>query len=154
MGLCDRCALTYKGALYAWGCGLAGQLGLGPRHGFFLSDAMLRNILVLVIPSGVHLVTCSHSYSSITTKDGSTDNVIIPMVSVKCTLSLIPFPCWLLVCIVKNCKTYFGSEMVVCFYVHFLNKTSQVHWRRKLAAGGDHSAVLTDGCFLKELCAF
>lgn len=67
------CALTSQGSLYAWGCGQAGQLGLGPQQGFFscnASDAMLRNIPVMVIPSGVQLVTCGHSHTLISMRDG------------------------------------------------------------------------------------
>lgn len=69
------CAVTDKGALYAWGGGQAGQLGLGPQTGFFSctpneSEMMLRNIPVLVIPSGVQLVACGHCHTLISTKDG------------------------------------------------------------------------------------
>lgn len=69
------CALTAKGTLYAWGGGQAGQLGLGPMDGFFscapnASDALLRNIPVVVIPFGVKLVTCGHSHTLISTRDG------------------------------------------------------------------------------------
>jgi len=69
------CALTAKGTLYAWGGGQAGQLGLGPQHGSFFcapngSDAILRNIPAVVIPSGVQLVTCGHSHTLISMRDG------------------------------------------------------------------------------------
>lgn len=70
------CALTEKGALYAWGGGREGQLGLGPQNGFFSclpneTEAYLRNIPVLVVPSGVQLVTCGHSHTLVAMKDGS-----------------------------------------------------------------------------------
>ncbi|CAI9109895.1 OLC1v1009818C1 [Oldenlandia corymbosa var. corymbosa] len=69
------CALTAKGALYAWGGGQAGQLGLGPQNGFFScssNDAvtMLRNLPILVIPNGVQLVACGHSHTLVSTRDG------------------------------------------------------------------------------------
>ncbi|BBH00188.1 Regulator of chromosome condensation family protein [Prunus dulcis] len=67
------CAVTQKGALYAWGGGRSGQLGLGPDTGFFSCNA---------------------------------------------------------------------------------NESECVGEVRKLAAGGGHSAVLTDACSLKELCEF
>lgn len=69
------CAITVKGALYAWGGGQVGQLGLGPQAGsasfiFKDSEKMLRNIPVLVIPSGVELVACGHSHTLISTREG------------------------------------------------------------------------------------
>lgn len=69
------CALTSKGTLYAWGDGQAGQLGLGPQTGNFSfipteSDSFLRNIPILVVPSGVQLVACGHSHTLIAMKDG------------------------------------------------------------------------------------
>lgn len=69
------CAVTSTGALYAWGGGQAGQLGLGPQNGFFSfvpreSNILLRNIPALVVPSGVQLVTCGHSHTLISMKDG------------------------------------------------------------------------------------
>lgn len=69
------CAVTKKGALYAWGGSRVGQLGLGPQTGFFSfasngSEMMLRNLPVLVIPNGVQLVACGHSHVLISTRDG------------------------------------------------------------------------------------
>lgn len=69
------CAVTLKGALYAWGGDQAGQLGLGPQNGFFScsstgSEMLLRNIPVLVIPTGVQLVACGHSHTLASTRDG------------------------------------------------------------------------------------
>lgn len=69
------CALTLKGALYVWGSGQAGQLGLGPQTGFFScvpndSHTLLRNLPVLAIPTGVELVACGHSHTLISTRDG------------------------------------------------------------------------------------
>lgn len=40
------------------------------------------------------------------------------------------------------------------FYVKFFLNDRCVGEVRKLAAGGGHSAVLTDACSLKELCEF
>ncbi|XP_047310247.1 ultraviolet-B receptor UVR8 [Impatiens glandulifera] len=128
------CALAKKGALYAWGGGQAGQLGLGPHNGFFSvnpneSDAMLRNIPVLVVPSDVQLVTCGHSHTLILTKDGRIHgwgyNGYGQAANEKSTYAWYPSP-------VDWCV----GEI------------------RKLAAGGGHSAVLTDACSLKELCEF
>lgn len=69
------CVVTKKGALYAWGGGQVGQLGLGPQSGFFScvlneSESFLRNIPALVVPNGVHLVACGHSHTLISTRDG------------------------------------------------------------------------------------
>jgi alpha-tubulin suppressor-like RCC1 family protein len=69
------CAVTEGGALYAWGGGHVGQLGVGPQSGLFScslngSDMLLRNIPVLVIPSGVRLATCGHSHTLVSMKDG------------------------------------------------------------------------------------
>ncbi|GFP79804.1 probable E3 ubiquitin-protein ligase herc4 [Phtheirospermum japonicum] len=128
------CALTEKGSLYAWGGGHAGQLGLGPQNGFFScvpngTEMMLRNIPVLVIPSGVQLVCCGHSHTLICTKEGRIYgwgyNSYGQAANEKCTYAWYPSP-------VDWCV----GEV------------------RKLAAGGGHSAVLTDACSLKELCEF
>ncbi|KAF5735623.1 putative Protein pim1 [Tripterygium wilfordii] len=71
------CAVTRKGALYAWSWGgsQAGQLGLGPQFGIFScipnkSELYLRNIPVLVVPTGVELVACGHSHTLICLRDG------------------------------------------------------------------------------------
>lgn len=69
------CVLTLQGALYAWGGGQAGQLGLGPQSGFFScslseSEMLLRNTPVLILLDGVELLACGHSHTLIYTKDG------------------------------------------------------------------------------------
>ncbi|XP_051180903.2 ultraviolet-B receptor UVR8 [Lolium perenne] len=128
------CAVTEGGALYAWGGGHVGQLGLGPQSGFFSctlngSDVLLRNIPVLVIPSGVRLVTCGHSHTLISVKDGRIYgwgyNSYGQAANEKSTYAWYPSP-------VDWCV----GEV------------------RRLAAGGGHSAVLTDASSLKELCEF
>lgn len=68
-------AVTDRGALYAWGGGQAAQLGIGQKTGLIscvdgVSETMLRNIIFLVLPNGVHLVACGHSHTLIATKDG------------------------------------------------------------------------------------
>ncbi|XP_072988298.1 ultraviolet-B receptor UVR8 [Typha latifolia] len=128
------CALTPEGALYAWGGGQAGQLGLGPQNGFFScmpngSDFLLRNIPVLVVLTGVQLVTCGHSHTLISMRDGRIYG-------------------W-------GYNSYGQAANEKSTYAWF---PSPVDWCvgevRRLAAGGGHSAVLTDACSLKELCEF
>ncbi|PAN46224.1 hypothetical protein PAHAL_9G171000 [Panicum hallii] len=128
------CAVTEGGALYAWGGGHVGQLGVGPQSGFFScslngSDMLLRNIPVLVIPSGVRLATCGHSHTLVSMKDGRIYG-------------------W-------GYNSYGQAANAKSTYAWF---PSPVDWCvgevRRLAAGGGHSAVLTDACSLKELCEF
>ncbi|GAV83226.1 RCC1 domain-containing protein/RCC1_2 domain-containing protein [Cephalotus follicularis] len=128
------CALSSKGALYAWGGGQAGQLGLGPRTGFFPfgpndSETFFRNIPALVVPTGVQLVACGHSHTLISMRDGRIHG-------------------W-------GYNSYGQAANERSTYAWF---PSPIDWCvgevRKLAAGGGHSAVLTDACSLKELCEF
>ncbi|KAK4776633.1 hypothetical protein SAY86_005321 [Trapa natans] len=128
------CAVTELGALYAWGGGQVGQLGLGPQNGFFScipseSDPFLKNIPALVIPKGVKLVACGHSHTLICTNDGRIHG-------------------W-------GYNSYGQAANEKSQYAWY---PSPVDWYvgevRKLAAGGGHSAVLTDACSLKELCEF
>ncbi|CAN4079506.1 unnamed protein product [Withania somnifera] len=128
------CAVTAKGALYAWGGGQAGQLGLGPLNGFFScklneSAMMLRNIPVLVVPDGVQLVACGHSHTLISAKDGQIHGW--------------GYNCYGQAANEKSTYAWYPSPVDWC-----------VGEVRKLAAGGGHSAVLTDACSLKELCEF
>ncbi|KAL9424770.1 hypothetical protein AB3S75_031816 [Citrus x aurantiifolia] len=94
------CALTSKGALYAWG-----------------------------VPNGVQLVACGHSHTLVYMRDGRIHgwgyNSYGQAANEKSTYAWYPSP-------VDWCV----GEV------------------RKLAAGGGHSAVLTDACSLKELCEF
>ncbi|XP_076959869.1 ultraviolet-B receptor UVR8-like isoform X1 [Bidens hawaiensis] len=128
------CAVTAKGALYAWGGCQAGQLGVGPQTGYFSlatsdSGTMFRNMPVLVLPYGVKQVACGHSHTLVSTQDGRIHgwgyNSYGQAANEKCTYAWYPSP-------VDWCV----GEV------------------RKLAAGGGHSAVLTDACSLKELCEF
>lgn len=69
------CALSLEGALYAWGGGQAGQLGLGPQSGFLFSvsngsEMLLRNVPILVIPTDVRLVACGHSHTLVYMREG------------------------------------------------------------------------------------
>ncbi|CAN1163041.1 Probable E3 ubiquitin-protein ligase HERC6 [Linum perenne] len=71
----DVACVSEKGALYAWGGGQAGQLGLGPQTTSFSfipsdSESFLRNIPVLVVPDGVKHVACGHSHTLASLKDG------------------------------------------------------------------------------------
>ncbi|KAE8695238.1 Regulator of chromosome condensation (RCC1) family protein isoform 3 [Hibiscus syriacus] len=126
------CALTSKGALYAWGGGQVGQLGLGPQTGFFscnLNDSFFCNIPALVVPTGVQLIACGHSHTLIRLRDGRING-------------------W-------GYNSYGQAANHKSIYAWY---PSPVDWFvgevRKLAAGGGHSAVLTDACSLKELCEF
>ncbi|KAJ4788211.1 Regulator of chromosome condensation (RCC1) family protein [Rhynchospora pubera] len=128
------CAITERGALYAWGGGHVGQLGLGPMGGVFSctsdgSSEMLRNIPVLVIPCGVQLVTCGNSHTLVSMRDGRIYG-------------------W-------GYNSYGQAANAKSTYAWF---PSPVDWCvgevRRLAAGGGHSAVLTDARSLKELCEF
>ncbi|WRX19967.1 Regulator of chromosome condensation [Theobroma cacao] len=126
------CALTSEGALYAWGGGQVGQLGLGPQTGIFSCDSkksFFRNIPALVVPTGVQLIACGHSHTLICLKDGRIHG-------------------W-------GYNSYGQAANEKSVYAWY---PSPVDWCvgevRKLAAGGGHSAVLTDACSLKELCEF
>ncbi|KAL6135482.1 hypothetical protein ACLB2K_067710 [Fragaria x ananassa] len=128
------CAVTQKGALYAWGGSRAGQLGLGPETGLFScnpndSASFFRNIPALVIPLGVQFIACGHSHTLISTREGRIHG-------------------W-------GYNSYGQASNEKSTYAWY---PSPVDWCvgevRKLAAGGGHSAVLTDACSLKELCEF
>uniref|UniRef100_A0A2P2M546 RCC1-like domain-containing protein n=1 Tax=Rhizophora mucronata TaxID=61149 RepID=A0A2P2M546_RHIMU len=128
------CAVTEKGALYAWGGSQAGQLGLGPQTGSFSlipndSEPYLRNLPALVVPTGVKLVACGHCHTLVSLKDGRIQgwgyNSYGQAANEKSTYAWYPSP-------IDWCV----GEV------------------QKLAAGGGHSAVLTDACSLKELCEF
>ncbi|XWS36854.1 hypothetical protein CRYUN_Cryun20dG0121400 [Craigia yunnanensis] len=126
------CALTSQGALYAWGGGQVGQLGLGPQTGIFScdpNDSFFRNIPALIVPTGVKLIACGHSHTLICLKDGRIHG-------------------W-------GYNSYGQAANQKSMYAWY---PSPVDWCvgevRKLAAGGGHSAVLTDAFSLKELCEF
>ncbi|XP_019456545.1 PREDICTED: ultraviolet-B receptor UVR8 isoform X2 [Lupinus angustifolius] len=121
------CALSKEGALYAWGGGQSGQLGLGPQTGLFScvandSQTFFRNIPILIVPKDVQLVACGHSHTLISTKEGRIHG-------------------W-------GYNNYGQAANEKCTYAWCVGEI------RKLAAGGGHSAVLTDACSLKELCEF
>lgn len=124
------CAVTSTGALYAWGGSQVGQLGIGPHTGFLSCNPRdFRNLPVLVILTGVLHVACGHSHTLVSTRDGRIHgwgyNSYGQAANEKSTYAWYPSPVdW---CI---------GEV------------------RKLAAGGGHSAVLTDAFSLKELCEF
>lgn len=95
------CAVTTKGALYAWGGCQAGQLGLGPQNGFFScaasdSGTMFRNMPVLVLPYGVKQVACGHSHTLVSTQDGRIHgwgyNSYGQAANEKCTYAWYPSP--------------------------------------------------------------
>ncbi|KMZ61089.1 Regulator of chromosome condensation (RCC1) family protein [Zostera marina] len=129
------CCVTSNGALYAWGGSILGQLGLGPQNGCFSlgiqngTSIALRSIPILVIPSGVALVTCGHCHTLISMKNGMIYgcgyNSYGQASSMKSTYSWYPTPIdW---CI--------GDV-------------------KRLAADGGHSVVLTDVRSLKGICEF
>lgn len=68
------CALTSTGALYVWGGGRAGQLGLGPQKELFSvaleSRTFFCSIPAIAVPTGVRLVACGHSHTLAFMKDG------------------------------------------------------------------------------------
>ncbi|KAL5725775.1 HECT-type E3 ubiquitin transferase [Ranunculus cassubicifolius] len=128
------CVVTPDGALYAWGGGQAGQLGLGPQNGFFScvpneSQTLLRNIPVLVLPRGVQLVACGHSHTLVSMKDGRIHGW--------------GYNCYGQAANAKSTYAWYPSPIDWC-----------IGEIRKLAAGGGHSAVLTDAFSLKEMCEF
>ncbi|GLJ44243.1 hypothetical protein SUGI_0924320 [Cryptomeria japonica] len=128
------CAVTVKGALYAWGGGQAGQLGLGPHNGFLSclaneAEMFLRKIPMLVLPMGVQLVTCGHSHTLVSMKDGRILGWGYNSYGQAATD--------------KTTYAWYPSSVDWCI--------GEVH---RLAAGGGHSAVLTHAYSLKELCEF
>lgn len=128
------CAVAQNGALYAWGGGQSGQLGLGPQNGFFScvpneSRMLLRNIPVLILPKGVQLVACGHSHTLVSMKDGRIHGW--------------GYNCYGQAANAKSTYAWYPSPIDWC-----------VGETRKLAAGGGHSAVLTDAFSLKEMCEF
>lgn len=155
------CAVTLKGALYAWGGGQAGQLGLGPQTGFFSctpndSDTFFRNFPVLVVPNGVQLVACGHSHTLISMRDGRIHgwgyNNYGQAANDKSTYAWFPSPIdWYGIANVMISKVFTVILPPMLMKILHCRCVGEV---RKLAAGGGHSAVLTDACSLKELCEF
>ncbi|KAL5167466.1 Ultraviolet-B receptor UVR8 [Glycine soja] len=140
------CSVTQGGALYAWGGGRSGQLGLGPQTGLFScvandSQTFFRNIPVLVVPKGVQLVACGYSHTLISMSDGRIHgwgyNNYGQAANEKCTYAWYPSP--------------IDCDFFLITWAFMLKCVGEV---RKLAAGGGHSAVLTDAYSLKELCEF
>lgn len=126
------CAVSASGALYMWGGGQAGQLGLGPQRdapSFCANDlgTFLRHIPVLLVPRGVQLVTCGQSHTLVAMKDGR-----------------------LLGWGYNSCGQAATGKSPYAW------QPSPIDWCvgevRRLAAGGGHSAVLTQAFSLKELC--
>ena len=69
------CALSESGALYMWGGGQAGQLGIGPQSDSFScysNDLSLfsRHLPTLLVPRGVQLVTCGQCHTLAAMNDG------------------------------------------------------------------------------------
>lgn len=156
------CAVTQTGSLYAWGGGRVGQLGLGPQTGFFScvvgeSETFLRNLPVLVVPNGVQHVACGHSHTLVSTKDGRIRgwgyNIYGQAANEKSTYAWYPSPVdWYVYRYLDRFGVFYLQVRNECIY--FKNIFRCVGEVRKLAAGGGHSAVLTDACSLKELCEF
>lgn len=126
------CAVSALGALYMWGGGQAGQLGLGPQKDAFSCYAndlsiFLQHIPVLLVPMGVQLVTCGQFHTLAAMKDGR----ILGWGYNSCGQAATG----------KSPYAWYPSPIDWC-----------VGEVRRLAAGGGHSAVLTHACSLKELC--
>ncbi|CAM9000338.1 unnamed protein product [Rhodiola kirilowii] len=126
------CAVTEKGALYAWGGGQAGQLGLGSQNCFFSCDP-----------------TSSEAYL-----DGRIQgwgyNSYGQAANDKTTYAWFPSPVdwWAAEPLFVNFVDI--SLMLILIETNF-RCVGEV---KKLSAGGGHSAVLTDASSLKELCEF
>ncbi|MCO5574955.1 hypothetical protein L7F22_028751 [Adiantum nelumboides] len=126
------CAVTESGALYTWGGGHAGQLGLGSEADTFScysSDVSVftRRVPVILVPNGVQHVTCGQCHTLAAMKDGR-----------------------LLGWGYNSCGQAATGKSSYAWY------PTPIDWCvgdvRMLAAGGGHSAVLTQACNLKELC--
>lgn len=126
------CAVSESGALYMWGGGQAGQLGLGLQANAFSCfsndvSAFARNIPVLLVPKGVRHVTCGQCHTLAAMKDGRVLG-------------------W----------GYNSCGQAATGKASYAWNPSPIDWCvgevRMLAAGGGHSAVLTQACSLKELC--
>ncbi|KAJ7543575.1 hypothetical protein O6H91_09G043700 [Diphasiastrum complanatum] len=126
------CAVTSNGALYMWGGGQAGQLGLGQNRDFVSLDAnevefLLRRTPALVIPNGVRHVTCGQYHTLVAMVDGR----------------LLGWG-------------YNSYGQAATGRTAYAWHPSPIDWCvgevRRLAAGGGHSAVLTQAFSLKELC--
>ncbi|MCO5546772.1 hypothetical protein L7F22_000208 [Adiantum nelumboides] len=126
------CAVTESGALYTWGGGHAGQLGLGSEADTFSCysndvSAFARRVPVILVPNGVQHVTCGQCHTLAAMKDGR-----------------------LLGWGYNSCGQAATGKSSYAWY------PTPIDWCvgdvRMLAAGGGHSAVLTQACNLKELC--
>lgn len=158
------CCVTSNGALYAWGGSILGQLGLGPQNGCFSlgiqngTSIALRSIPILVIPSGVALVTCGHCHTLISMKNGMIYgcgyNSYGQASSMKSTYSWYPTP------IDWYDHNIFPIMLSIYFSLKTENKTMKCIFFRcigdvkRLAADGGHSVVLTDVRSLKGICEF
>lgn len=126
------CAVSELGALYMWGGGQAGQLGLGPQTNAFSCysndlSIFTHHIPVLLVPTGVQLVTCGQCHTLASMKDGR----VLGWGYNSCGQAATG----------KSPYAWHPSPIDWC-----------VGEVRRLAAGGGHSAVLTQACSLKELC--
>lgn len=126
------CAVSESGALYMWGGGQAGQLGLGLQANSFScysSDvsAFARNIPVLLVPKGVQQATCGQCHTLAAMRDGR----VLGWGYNSCGQAATG----------KSSYAWHPSPIDWC-----------VGEVRMLAAGGGHSAVLTQAHSLKELC--
>ncbi|EFJ05293.1 hypothetical protein SELMODRAFT_449178 [Selaginella moellendorffii] len=125
------CAISSAGGLYMWGGSHAGQLGLGPRQdricGTSDIDFFFQRIPVLVIPSGARSATCGDLHTLVRMANGR-----------------------LLGC---GYNSYGQADSGKAYYAWY---PSPIDWCvgeiTCLAAGGGHSAVLTQASNLKEIC--
>eukprot|EP00897_Mesotaenium_endlicherianum_P002478 jgi/Mesen1/2258/ME000153S01485 len=137
-GRVHTCAVTAEGALYMWGGGREGQLGLGhpkealpPGSGLTnkIDDSFFQHLPMMIMPSGVAAVTCGQAHTLAATSAGR----------------LLGWG-------------YNSCGQAATGRAPFAWQPTHIDWCvgevAKLAAGGGHSAVLTRACTLKELCEF
>ncbi|GBG86200.1 hypothetical protein CBR_g41104 [Chara braunii] len=133
-GQMHTCVVTSKGALYIWGGGREGQLGFGHRQEMVPvlgadDNAAISRLPVLLMSRGVKMVACGQSHTLASTVDGRLWG-------------------W----------GYNSSGQAATGRAAYAWRPSPIDWCvgqvAQLAAGGGHSAVLTQAFTLKDLCEY